>query len=132
MVGESGSIRRYGCQVRMSRVNRWSSLSYRHAPRSTSNMYTLNDIRGLLTKYITSRQLINQHDQAYINLNGPLIACITAKRAGEPGKKAEKKPGEDKSSLPEFMKRDELMRSIVEHMQAWHEVKAEGKDVVTT
>ncbi|EKM76563.1 hypothetical protein AGABI1DRAFT_122508 [Agaricus bisporus var. burnettii JB137-S8] len=99
---------------------------------STSNMYTLNDIRGLLTKYITSRQLINQHDQAYINLDGPLIGCITAKRAGEPGKKAEKKPGEDKSSLPEFMKRDELMRSIVEHMQAWHEVKAEGKDVVTT
>lgn len=109
-----------------------SALFTDHIPLSTSDLYTLNDIRGLLNKYITSQQLINPHDQAYINLNGPLVACISSKHSGEPGKKAEKTPGEDKSSLlPEFMKRDELMRNIVEHMQPWHEVKAEGKDIIT-
>jgi translation initiation factor 2D len=109
-----------------------SLLFTNHVPRSTSNLYTPNDIRGLLNKYITSQQLINPHDQAYINLNEPLITCITAKHPGEAGKKAEKTPGEDESSSPpEFMKREELMRGIVEHMQPWHEVKAEGKDTTT-
>lgn len=106
---------------------------------STSDVYTLNDIRTLLNNYFTSQQLINQRDHAYINLNDPLLACIASRSSGESGKKASKSgkniaerlAAEEKSSR-EFMKRDELMKKIVEHMQSWYEVKAEGKDTVTT
>ncbi|KAI8968737.1 eukaryotic translation initiation factor SUI1 family protein [Trametes punicea] len=31
---------------------------------------------------------------------------------------------------PEFMKRDEVLRRVRAHMQTWHEIRAEGRDVV--
>ncbi|KXN90431.1 Eukaryotic translation initiation factor 2D [Leucoagaricus sp. SymC.cos] len=81
---------------------------------STSDLYSLDDIRTRLNDYFTSRELINKRDKAYINLNPPLLTLV-----------------EEKTPL-EFMKRDELMKKVVEQMQGWYEVKAEGRDVVTS
>jgi len=85
----------------------------------------------LLNAYLTSKGLINKVDQAYINLNFPLLACVTSKSPGELGKKAGRGgQEEEEGQMPlEFMKRDELLKKIVEHMQSWYEVKAEGKEV---
>jgi len=93
------------------------------------DLYSLNDIRTLLNAYLTSKGLINKVDQAYINLNSPLLACVTSKSAGEAGKKAGRGGQEEGQQPLEFMKRDELLKKIVEHMQSWYEVKAEGKEV---
>jgi len=94
------------------------------------DLYSLNDIRALLNAYLTSKGLINKVDQAYINLNSTLLACVTSKSAGEAGKKAGRGSQEAEGQQPlEFMKRDELLKKIVEHMQSWYEVKAEGKEV---
>jgi len=90
----------------------------------------LNDIRVLLNVYLTSEGLINKIDQGYINLNLPLLACVTSKSPRESGKKAGKGGQEVKEQVSlEFMKRDELLKKIVEHMQSWYEVKVEGKDI---
>lgn len=107
---------------------------------SVSGLYTLNDIRTLLNTYFTSKQLTNQRDQAYINLDPPLLACALSTSPGEVGKKGSK-PGKTvgaeqealgQGSLSlEFMKRDELMKRVVEQMQSWYEIKVEGHDVVT-
>lgn len=97
----------------------------------------MNDIRTLLNDYFTSRQFINQRDQAYINLNPPLLACISSKAPNEPKKggkggtnAAPRASVEEERPPLEFMKRDELMKKVVEQMQSWYEVKAEGHDVV--
>jgi translation initiation factor 2D len=94
----------------------------------------------LLNRYFTSKELINKRDQGYINLNPPLLTCVASKPPGDVAKKvakggkssatAEQQAVEEKVPL-EFMKRDELMKRVVERMQGWYEVKAEGKDVVT-
>lgn len=83
----------------------------------------------MLNAYLASKGLINKVDQAYINLNSPLLACVTSKSPGESGKKAGRGGQEEGQPPLEFMKRDELLKKIVEHMQSWYEVKAEGKEV---
>jgi len=36
----------------------------------------------------------------------------------------------DTETIPAFLKRDELLKRVVEQMQPWHEVRVPGKDVV--
>ncbi len=31
---------------------------------------------------------------------------------------------------PEFMKRDEVLKLVRAHMQAWHQITADGRDIV--
>ncbi|KAF9449080.1 hypothetical protein P691DRAFT_668180 [Macrolepiota fuliginosa MF-IS2] len=107
---------------------------------SVSDVYTLTDIRTLLSNYFTSKQLINKRDPAYINLNPPLLACLSSKTTSEPkkggkgGKTATADQGVVAENQPplEFMKRDEMMKKVVEQMQSWYEVKVEGRDPVTS
>jgi translation initiation factor 2D len=79
---------------------------------SVSALYTLSEIRTILNNYITAQDLVNKNEQQYINLDNVLSAVMTSK-VNEPA---------------EFMKRDELMRKLVEKMQHWYEVQVEGKE----
>ncbi|KAI0632800.1 eukaryotic translation initiation factor SUI1 family protein [Trametes polyzona] len=86
------------------------------AEKDTSELYSINDIRTIVNDYISSRGLINANDQQYINVGSDqaLADAVSVK-------------GED---TPEFMKRDEVLKRVRAHMQTWHEISTEGRDVV--
>lgn len=79
----------------------------------------------MLNEYITSKTLVNPREQAYINLDSLLSGAVAPK-----AKKAKGTEPVPTAAPIEFMKRDELVKSILEQMQAWHEVRAPGKDAV--
>lgn len=87
----------------------------------------MTEIRTLLSSYVTTHNLINLREQAYINLDDLLYSCVSSKTEGK-GKGKDVDPEE---AVSKFMKRDELTRSVVERMQSWHEIRVEGKDPVT-
>ncbi|KAL0952792.1 hypothetical protein HGRIS_007017 [Hohenbuehelia grisea] len=80
--------------------------------KSTTALYTLSEIRAAINHYVTDKQLINPREQQYINVDEVLRAAMQGKG--------------DQS--PEFMKRDEITRHVVNKMQAWHSVTPEGKE----
>ncbi|KAK0481372.1 eukaryotic translation initiation factor SUI1 family protein [Armillaria novae-zelandiae] len=92
---------------------------------STSDLYSIPEIRTFLNNYITSKDIVNQRDPAYINLNDLLRSCVVAKPStSEKGKEPEPPQSHD------FMRRDDLHKKVLERMQSWYEVRAEGKDPV--
>jgi len=69
----------------------------------------------MLNGYIGSHNLVNPNDQSYINIDALLSSTLSSKMNAEP---------------LEFLKRDELTRRLVNKMQAWYEISAEGKEPV--
>lgn len=69
---------------------------------------------------------MNPQEQAYINLDALLVACVSSKAKG----KAKGKDGDLDPGPVEFMRKDELTKAIFDRMQNWYEVKAEGKDLI--
>lgn len=94
---------------------------------SKTDLFSAVQIRSLLNSYIAKNNLVNVNDQAYINLDGLLYFCVSAKSQG----KAKGKDAESSSGLSRFSKRDELTKNIIEKMQSWHVIRAKGKDPVT-
>lgn len=83
---------------------------------STSNLYTITEIKDTVNDYVSSRSLINANDQQYVNVDSDqfLGGAVSVK-------------GED---VPEFLKRDEILKRVRANMQTWHEISVEGRDVV--
>lgn len=69
-----------------------------------------------MNDYITSQNLVNPNDQAYINIDPVLLSALKSKNSTE---------------AIEFMKRDELTKKLVEKMQAWHSIGVDGEEQVT-
>ncbi|KAG5636629.1 hypothetical protein H0H81_007370 [Sphagnurus paluster] len=92
---------------------------------NTTYHYSLAEIKALLNSYIATNSLVNPRVQAYINLDEALINCITSKSKG----KAKGKDAAQEQVPIEFMKREELIKAVVERMQNWYEV-SDGKDTV--
>ncbi|KAJ3885683.1 eukaryotic translation initiation factor SUI1 family protein [Lentinula edodes] len=101
---------------------------------NTSNLYTHPEVRSLLDSYTTARQLVNPHDQAYIDLDAALTLCV-APQSKSKSSKNKKSSTEGAESGPqtqsEFMKRDELFKKVLAAMQNWYEVKRSGNEGVT-
>lgn len=76
----------------------------------------------MLNAYIVEKQLLNPQDQAYVN--------VTADQALLEGLSDGKSKEKEKLRNVEFMKRDEVLKQLVERMQAWYEIQAEGKDTI--
>lgn len=87
----------------------------------------MTEIRALLNSYIATHNLVNLREQAYINLDDLLYSCVSAKTKG----KAKNKDVEPEPPISKFMKRDELIRNVLDKMQSWYEIRVEGKDPVT-
>jgi translation initiation factor 2D len=85
-------------------------------------LYTHVELRSLLNAYITAKQLKNANDQAYVNVSADQ-ALLEALSDGR---------NKEKNDIlaMEFMKRDEVLRVLMEKMQAWYEIRCEGKDTV--
>ncbi|KAF8183745.1 hypothetical protein K438DRAFT_1974778 [Mycena galopus ATCC 62051] len=92
---------------------------------NSKTLYELAEVRAMLNEYITSKALVNPREQAYINLDSHLSEVIAPK-----AKKAKGTEPTSAAAPVEFMKRDDLNRSILEQMQPWYEVKAPGRDPV--
>ncbi|KAH9887063.1 eukaryotic translation initiation factor SUI1 family protein [Cubamyces lactineus] len=86
------------------------------ASKDTSDLYTITDIRNIVNEYVSSRNLINANDQQYINVGSDDALARAVSVKGE--------------ETPEFMKRDDVLKRIRAHMQTWHEIRAEGRDLV--
>ncbi|KAH7922526.1 hypothetical protein BV22DRAFT_1070355 [Leucogyrophana mollusca] len=82
----------------------------------TSALYTLQDIKATIGKYIADHQLINARDQAYVNVDDLVLTVISSKS--------------DAPASTEFVRRDELIKRLSEKMQNWYEIQADGKDPV--
>jgi translation initiation factor 2D len=90
--------------------------------KSTTALYTQVEVRALLNEYITSKQLLNSRDKAYVNISTDQALLETL----SDGKSKEK----DRLQEVAFMKRDELLTRLLEKMQAWYEIRGEGKETV--
>ncbi|KZT69432.1 hypothetical protein DAEQUDRAFT_726734 [Daedalea quercina L-15889] len=84
--------------------------------KETSELYTLSDLKTILNTYISGKNLINAQEQAYVNVSQDeaLLAAVTSKN--ELG--------------VEFLKREEVLARLRDHMQSWYEIRVEGKDVL--
>ena len=69
----------------------------------------------IIVKYITARQLINAHDQSYVNVTQDVILLETVAGGGE---------------SYEFLKREEVVQRVSEKMQSWYEISVEGKEPI--
>ncbi|KAF9528822.1 eukaryotic translation initiation factor SUI1 family protein [Crepidotus variabilis] len=92
-----------------------------------NDLYTLTQVRDLLEEYITSQNLVNPHEKAYINLDAALATCLTPSSKG----KTKSKAGEEETPPVEFLRRDDIVKGVLKRMQGWYEIKAPGKDLVT-
>ncbi|KIY47317.1 hypothetical protein FISHEDRAFT_45558 [Fistulina hepatica ATCC 64428] len=84
---------------------------------STSEPLTLSDIRSAVNAYLKKHpDLINKFDPAYVTLSAPDAASETLRNALYP-------PTRQGDDHPEFIKRTDLMKRILTHMQEWHEIR---------
>jgi translation initiation factor 2D len=86
----------------------------------------MQEIKSLLNSYIASKNLVNPNVQAYINLDPLLSEFINAE--GQQKKKRNSML-EEPNLLKEYMKREELLKKVVENMQDWYEITREGGEV---
>ncbi|KAI6020561.1 hypothetical protein EDC04DRAFT_399634 [Pisolithus marmoratus] len=82
----------------------------------SSALYTYADLKAAVIKYVTTRQLVNAHDQAYANVGQDEVLLSTVTGKNESG-----------DSL-EFLKREEVVQRLSEKMQNWYEIRAEGQE----
>ncbi|CCM00967.1 uncharacterized protein FIBRA_03015 [Fibroporia radiculosa] len=86
------------------------------ADKETSELYTMSDIKTTLNEYVSAKNLINAQEQQYLNVSedSALLDAVTDKNETD----------------VEFLKREEVLTRIRNHMQSWYEIRVEGKDVV--
>lgn len=83
----------------------------------TSARYTYTEIKTVLDKYVTDRQLVNAHDQSYINVGADELLQTTICKSDNPANM-------------EFFKREQLIERLSDKMQSWYKICAEGRDPV--
>ncbi|KAG2031767.1 hypothetical protein BDR03DRAFT_927535 [Suillus americanus] len=83
----------------------------------TSARYTYTEVKTLLDKYVTDRQLVNAHDQSYINVGADELLQTTICKSDNPANM-------------EFFKREQLIERLSDKMQSWYKICAEGRDPV--
>ncbi|KAG0700484.1 hypothetical protein DFH29DRAFT_931661 [Suillus ampliporus] len=83
----------------------------------TSTLYTYTDIKAVLDRYITDHQLVNAHDQSYINVGADELLQTTIFKSENPANM-------------EFFKREQVIERLSDKMQSWYKIRAEGRDPV--
>ncbi|GJJ09213.1 hypothetical protein Clacol_003435 [Clathrus columnatus] len=82
--------------------------------KSTTELYTSEDLRGVINQYITQHSLVNQNDQQYVNLDDTLTKAIIT----------------DGEESIQYRKRSELVKLLSQRMEVWHEITVDGKEPV--
>lgn len=80
------------------------------------------EIRSIVNEYVTTKQLLNPKDQAYINVteDSTLLDALSDLKASE------------RKQLQEivFLRRNEAVDKIIGNMQPWFEIAGEGREPV--
>lgn len=89
---------------------------------SPGDLFTQVEIRSIVNGYVTAKQLLNPHDQAYVDVteNSILLDALSDLKASE------RKHLQGTGSL----RRNEVADKIVENMQPWFEITGEGREPV--
>ncbi|KAI5985697.1 hypothetical protein EDC04DRAFT_1574615 [Pisolithus marmoratus] len=82
----------------------------------SSALYTYADLKATVIKYVTARQLVNAHDQSYVNVSQDEVLLSAVAGKNESG-----------DSL-EFLKCEEVVQRLSEKMQNWYEIQMEGQE----
>ncbi|KAL5478889.1 hypothetical protein ACEPAI_2166 [Sanghuangporus weigelae] len=83
--------------------------------KDSTALYTQQQLKETLNAYIIQHSLVNPNQQQFINVDA-LLAGVLATSKG--------------ADVPEFLRRDELLKRLVEKMQAWYKVEVDGKDPI--
>lgn len=80
------------------------------------------EIRSIVNGYVTTKQLLNLQDQAYVNVieDPTLLDALSDRKANE--RKELQGVG--------FLRRNEVIDKIVGNMQPWFEIAGEGREPV--
>ncbi|KIK64967.1 hypothetical protein GYMLUDRAFT_258511 [Collybiopsis luxurians FD-317 M1] len=87
---------------------------------------TSSDLSLTRTSPRNSLSTLMTHNQAYINVDELLAECVSSSKGDGRGKSSRKSSGETekRGNIVEFMKRDELLKGIVDKMQPRYEIRA--------
>jgi translation initiation factor 2D len=78
-------------------------------------LYTYQEIRSIVNEYVTAKGLVNAREPQYINVDALLTSTLTSAKSNED---------------IEFLKRTDVVQRLVDRMQSWYEIQAEGQDTV--
>lgn len=82
---------------------------------STSNLYTIADLKAAFDAYVAEKNLVNAQERQFVNVGEDAALAHAVAR---------------KNEEVEFMRREEVLARLREHMQSWYEIQVEGKDAV--
>lgn len=74
------------------------------------------DIKDIFNAYVASKQLINAHEQQYINVGQDDALAQAVRTKGD--------------ETPDFLKREDALLRIRQNMQTWHEIQTEKSDPI--
>lgn len=91
-------------------------------PLSPGGLFTQVEIRSIVNGYVTTKQILNPKDQAYVNVteDSILLDALSNLKASERKQLQE----------TEFLRRNEVADGIIKNMQPWYEITSEGKDPI--
>ncbi|KAH9948078.1 eukaryotic translation initiation factor SUI1 family protein [Amylocystis lapponica] len=84
--------------------------------KDTTALWTPAELKALLHAYVAAKGLVNAREQQYVNVGEDALLLRAVERKNELGL--------------EFLRREDVLARLREHMQAWHELRVEGRDVV--
>ena len=73
-------------------------------------------MKVILNAYITAKALVNPQKQQLIDIDEFLDGVLSS--------------GKGSNAVPESMKREDLLKRLVDKMQPWHRIEVDGKDPV--
>ncbi|EED83598.1 hypothetical eukaryotic translation initiation factor eIF1/SUI1 [Postia placenta Mad-698-R] len=83
--------------------------------KDTSNLYTIADLKAAFDAYVAEKNLVNAQERQFVNVGEDAALAHAVAR---------------KNEEVEFMRREEVLARLREHMQSWYEIQVEGKDAV--
>ncbi|KAF9784781.1 hypothetical protein BJ322DRAFT_1109491 [Thelephora terrestris] len=95
---------------------------FKEAGKDSGDLFTQVEIKSIVNGYVTAKQILNQQNQAYVNVteDSILLDALSDLKAGE------RKQLQEAVSL----RRDQVIDRIIGNMQPWHEINGEGREPV--
>ncbi|KAF7980428.1 hypothetical protein HWV62_38262 [Athelia sp. TMB] len=83
-----------------------------------SSLYTMPELEGLISGYIASQSLTNEHNQAFVDVDELLRSTIAWEQQGH------------KTEDIMYIRRDKLTQRILYKFQTWHKISIKGRESV--
>ena len=113
---------RFSRKLAKSEFERTPTQTTRLRPLSPGDLFTQVEIRSIVNGYVTAKQILNPNDPSYVSVgeDSILLGALSNLKAGERKQLQE----------TQFLRRNEVADRIINNMQPWYEITAEGKDPI--